>query len=365
LAGVYVLLGPHPLFGRLAGAVIGGIFLPLLVYRLARRLFPDLERVALLSALGAALYAYFGLYAARLMTESLYIVALLWSLDCALALVSHPRHEETAGPSVPHALVLGLSLGITALLRQSILPWVVVLFAWLLWAGWRTRVTRRMVLALAVAGGAMLLLILPFTVRNYRVYGDFLLLNSNAGYAMYSAQHPMHGTSFQEYAAAPVPQELLSADLSEAQLDRALMGRGIEFVLADPARYLLLSLSRVRDYFEFWPTADSTVINNVGRTLSIALALPFMLAGLWLALRRCGPRRSLQSWLSFSTTPLALALLFMVFYSLLHILTWSMSRYRMPIDALALPFAALALSELVMPVLSTWLHHRTTAVGDA
>ena len=44
---------------------------------------------------------------------------------------------------------------------------------------------------------------------------------------------------------------------------------------------------------------------------------------------------------------LALVLLFMAFYSLLHILTWAMPRYRLPVDAVALPFAALALVALV------------------
>ena len=116
------------------------------------------------------------------------------------------------------------------------------------------------------------------------VYGDFLLLNSNAGYAMYSAQHPMHGTSFQEYAAAPLPEDLVGKGLNEAQWDKELMRRGIGFVLAEPGRYLLLSLSRVRDYFEFWPTADSSTLFNLGRVLSIGLFLPFMLAGIYLAL---------------------------------------------------------------------------------
>jgi hypothetical protein len=37
----------------------------------------------------------------------------------------------------------------------------------------------------------------------------------------------------------------------------------------------------------------------------------------------------------------ALLLLFVLFYSLLHILTWAMTRYRLPVDAALLPFAAL------------------------
>ena len=81
--------------------------------------------------------------------------------------------------------------------------------------------------------GVVIACILPWTIRNAIVYGDFLLLNSNTGYAMYSAQHPMHGASFREYNAAPLPEGL--GDLNEAQLDKELMARGIGFILDDPA----------------------------------------------------------------------------------------------------------------------------------
>ncbi len=335
LAAIYAVFGVHLLAARLLGAVLGGVLLPLAVYRWARRLFPDRERVALLAAACAAIYFYFILYAATLMTETFYITALLWSMDGAVALA--------AQPTVRRGALLGLALGSATLLRQSILPWVLVLGAWLLWAGRRAQRLRAMLASGVAAGAVLLLCIVPFTLRNYRVYGRFLLLNSNAGYAMYSAQHPMHGTSFQEFEAAPLPEDLVGRGLNEAQWDQELMRRGTGFVLADPGRYLLLSLSRVPDYFEFWPTADTTLLHNVGRVGSFGLFLPFMLYGLWLALRGAITR---SSWAAFSVTPLALALLFLAFYPLLHILTWAAPRYRLPVDAAALPFAALALLEL-------------------
>lgn len=163
---------------------------------------------------------------------------------------------------------------------------------------------------------------------------------------MYSAQHPMHGTSFQEYTAAHLPEDLDTQSLDEPQLDRELMRRGIGYVIDDPGRYLLLSLSRVRDYLEFWPTADTSPLYNVGRVVSFGVFLPFMIYGLWLAIRRHGPLRTLAEWVRFSATPLALLLLFVAFYSLLHVLTWAISRYRLPVDAVTLSFAALALLEI-------------------
>ncbi|MBN1922045.1 MAG: hypothetical protein JW892_12425, partial [Anaerolineae bacterium] len=136
------------------------------------------------------------------------------------------------------------------------------------------------------------------------------------------------------------------------------------FIMEDPGRYLLLSLSRVRAYFEFWPTPDSTLIHNLGRTGSFGLFLPFMLYGLYLHLKPRPPVAAPQEkfpatlpatlpatspaarLLDFILRPSSLLLLFILFYTLMHILTWAMVRYRLPVDAVLLPFAALALGAL-------------------
>src|SRR3974377_1927018 len=108
----------------------------------------------------------------------------------------------------------------------------------------------------------MALLILPWTARNYRVFHQFVLLNTNAGYVFFWANHPIQGTNFKSVLGEGdpsyqdlIPKELLPLD--EAALEKALMSRGIAFVSAEPGRYVLLSLSRVKDYFLFWPKADS------------------------------------------------------------------------------------------------------------
>jgi len=338
VAGVYGLFGVHPLAVRLVQAVIGGLLLPWMVYRLAKAIFHDdqaadprmAETVSLLAALIAALYAYFVLYAATMMTETLYIVCLLWSLERAMALETKTRARAPMRALWPVALSLGLALGFGTLFRQSLLPWVLVLFLYLLWVAWRTRQMRTTILALGLVGGILVAFILPWTVRNYLVYDDLLLLNSNTGFAMYSAQHPMHGTSFREFEAAPLPDGVWGQP--EPALDRDLLKRGIQFVLNEPARYLLLSLSRVRAFFEFWPTPDTTLLHNVGRTGSFGVFLPFMVLGLILTVRR--PRILAHSTLPF---------VFVIFYTVLHVLTWAMVRYRLPVDAVLIPFAAFGL----------------------
>jgi len=360
VAAVYAIFGVHPLAARVVQALLGGLLLPLMVYRLARTVLgpsslppsPSLVRrergpggegrfLPLIAAAVAAVYGYFILYAAVLVTETLYIVMLLWSLDEGLKLNEHLQGRGGVPLALP--LRLGLSLGLAALLRQSILPWVPVFFLYLLWQAWRAGRLKQTIRPLALAGLILAACILPWTYRNYRVYGQFLLLNSNTGYAMYSAQHPMHGTKFREFDAAPLPEG--SWGRPEPELDRDLMRRGIQFVLEEPGRYLLLSLSRLRAWFEFWPTPDTTLLHNVGRTGSFGLFLPFFLYGLHLSLRRQPSDIASRDGPS-GRQGFGLLYLFVVFYTLLHVLTWAMVRYRLPVDAVSLPFAALALHDL-------------------
>jgi hypothetical protein len=352
VAAVYAVFGVHPLAARAVQAVLGGLLLPWAVYRLARTTFAGIgsaaERrkrsLALLAAGMAAFYPYFILYAATLMTETFYLTAVSISMERALVFASRLRVGtdglgEKQGPLWAPALALGLSLGVAAVLRQSILPWAPVLFLYLLWEGWRARSgpgIKGLLPALGplvVAGLILVASIVPWTVRNYLVYGDFLLLNSNTGYAMYSAQHPMHGTHFREFDAAPLPEG--SWGRSEPDLDRALMRAAIGFVRAEPGRYLRLSLSRARAYFEFWPTPDTTLLHNLGRSGSFGLLLPVLLWGLCLALRQSGFVR--QN---------ALIFVFALVYTLIHLLTWAMVRYRLPVDAVLMPIAAWGLADL-------------------
>jgi hypothetical protein len=367
VAAVYAIFGPNPLAVRVVQAILGGILLPLLVYRLSRQFFrtaplakaletrgTQTETLALVAAGITAVYFYFVLYAATLMTETFYMAALLWTLERTLKLAE--------GLTIKHSLVLGTGLGLATLLRQSILPWLVMMSIWLIWVGYRSGCTTTMIKRLFAVGGVVVLMILPFTLRNYAVYHEFLLLNSNAGYAMYSAQHPMHGTQFQAFTGAPMPADLYR--LNEAQKDRELMRRGIGFVIADPVRYAQLSFSRLIAYFEFWPTADTSFINNLGRVGSFGLLLPLLLLGLWQAWQLAGPRK-VGGWQVFSATPLAFLLLFTTFYSALHILTWAMPRYRLPVDITLMPLAALALYDLAKITADKWkARRRLEAVED-
>ena len=88
------------------------------------------------------------------------------------------------------------------------------------------------------------MLIAPATLFNYRQFGRFVLLNTNAGYAFFWANHPIYGDHFvgilpnNEPYTDLIPAELVPLGTNEAALESALFQRGVGFILADPARYV-------------------------------------------------------------------------------------------------------------------------------
>jgi hypothetical protein len=125
--------------------------------------------------------------------------------------------------------------------------------------------------------------------------------------------------------------------------------RGIGFVLEDPIRYARLSLSRVADYFLFWPTAGSSLVSNVSRVASFGWLWPFMIAGAVQALRRSG------SVVQALRSPAGLLTLFAFVYTGIHLLSWALVRYRLPVDAALLAFAGSAIGETAEKVRQPWL----------
>ena len=338
LVAVYALFGPHPLVARLIQAVIVGLLQPWLTYKIGKRLFNS--SVGLWAAFLNAIYAYFIYYTASLMTEPFYITAILGALLLAIYLAEPLQENHNR---VLLAAGLGLTLGAAVLLRQLFLLFIPFLLLWLLWANRRGHADLKWVhflLPLVV----VIAMIVPFSIYNTARFGQFVLLNTNSGYAFYWGNHPYYGTHFQPILSEEEYRQLLPQDqlyLDEAALDKELLRRGIQFVLDDPVRYLQLSLSRIPPYFEFLPSADSGTISNLSRVLSFGILWPFMLAGLILAWRQIAHR----FWDAIAS-PKFLLVLFALIYTVIHVLTWTLIRYRLPVDAVLLVFAGLAFNRI-------------------
>jgi 4-amino-4-deoxy-L-arabinose transferase-like glycosyltransferase len=193
---VYSIFGPNALTARLVQAVIVGILQPYLAFLIGRKIFGVM--VGLAAAFVTGLYTYFIYYSATLMTEPFYLIAILASLLIAIRLaeqgVAHVKEgKRPTGRDYWLAIGLGLSLGAAILLRQLFLLMAPLIFLWIFWAS-----LRRQFFPLVVSGLVIVVLVLPLTIYNYQRFQSFVLLNTNAGYALFE-QSPDLRDAFRAY----------------------------------------------------------------------------------------------------------------------------------------------------------------------
>lgn len=395
LAASYLMISPVPIWSRLIQATAVGILHPWLIWRICRPFGSGVSRWA---GVITAVYGYFVFYSAALVTESLYIVCILASLWVAISLayplsstgwrlpaggwsgsrsgslkvalvsesIDGAGPEPELGPSslrqerLSSWLMLGLFVGLAALLRQVALVFYPVLLAWILrqrrhgaaerpvaglQSGIEVQAARIPWLGLSGSVLVVVLLIAPWTIRNYLSFNRFVPLNTNAGFALYWANHPIHGSNFIPVlpGGGPAYAELVPAEwrgLDEAALDRKLLRAGLEFAWKEPGRYLKLSLGRAREYFRFWPSSDSTRSANLARVFSFGILLPLSLGGAFLV------------WISPGAYPplarsvAGLLMLFAATHTAVHLLSWGLVRYRVPADAVLVLFAAVGICAL-------------------
>lgn len=313
LAGIYSLFGYQPLAARLVMAVLSTLIV-LMIYLLSRRFFN--QRIALLSTGIAAVYAYLIFYGVTLVTETPFILALLVAIYLGFKTTENPRWFWW--------LALGIALALTLLLRMAVIFFLPVFFWWLLAQiqSNRNRISILLIILIIVAA------ILPFTVRNYRLWNDFLLLESQFGHVFWNGNHPDHDGNFHPYETFPIPEEILATQ-NDALITNQLLRLGIQNVLNDPVHFVQLTITRLREFFTFWPTADSTLEANVLRVISFGLLAPFATAGLLL---------NFKNWRS-----LLPIYLFILIHTGVYATSWTMIRYRMPLDVFFIMFAASAI----------------------
>jgi 4-amino-4-deoxy-L-arabinose transferase-like glycosyltransferase len=328
-AGIYKLFGYHPLVARIITGIMSTAIVGM-IYLIGKRLFSP--SVGLLASAIAALYAYLIFYGVTLVTETPFTLALLVALYQAIRI----RSGEIGG--IRGWLTLGLMLAVTVLLRMAVIFFIPILLLWLYYAVRKQTNPLLILIPLVMIGVA----VLPLTLRNYQLWHQFLLLEAQFGHVFWNGNHPGHLGDFHPYQVFPIPADVLALK-NDVLITNTLLRMGIQNVVSRPDEFLLLTLSRLREFFLFWPTADSTLMANLLRVLSFGLILPFALYGFFLNLRRFQELMPIY--------------LFIFIHTAIYAVTWTMIRYRIPLDPFFILFAAhslhLAYRHLIQPHTTT------------
>jgi len=301
LGVVYALFGPSLLVAKAIQCLIGAGTC-VLTWAVARRCFD--RRVALLAGATTAFYGMLIFYEGSLMIANLLTPLLL------LLVIAVCRANES--PSVPRWLLAGALVGVCALARQTALLFAPLAVLWLLLAH-RPRIplARRLALAAAFAAGIGLL-VLPATLRNYAVSGDWVLINASGGNAFITANHRGATGGFhlppeipRALADDPREQRTMLRRIAEARSGRTLrpsevsaywVGQGVEYIRANPGEFARLAVKRLGlwlNAFEAWTNRSFTLSRDFSWVLRLPLPTFGVIAPLALfGIGTSGPRCS-------------------------------------------------------------------------
>jgi 4-amino-4-deoxy-L-arabinose transferase-like glycosyltransferase len=341
LAVLYAVFGPSLLAAKMFQAVLGATDC-VLVWWLGRRLFD--ARVGLAAAVAVAAYRMLIFYEGTLVVANLQISLTLVGLIAVVAALERPRVAIWAAA--------GALMGISALARPTALIFVAGISAGLL-LGVRPGLawSRRALLTFVFVLGTGLTL-LPATLHNAVVGGDFVLVTSSGGMNLFVGNNPSANGVFQVprifpqfLADDPWEQRAVYHQMAERAEKRKLRpsevssfwrDASVRWIRQHPGAWARLMWRKLRlsvNAFEPWNIRTVTLV----REFSWVLALPLLGFGVLAPVAFTGVLWSARDWRRLFPVHVALATIWLVLLAF-----FMLSRYRLPAVPLLAIFAAFA-----------------------
>jgi hypothetical protein len=345
LSLIYLLVGSGAnrfFAARLAQTFLGAALAPL-TYLVAQKTSLGNERAAKISAWVVAAYPILLAYPLGLGTENPFFLLLLASFLFLLKASEQSAHHALRNmqyatrdtvnssfifqPSSLFFLLSGFFLGLTALTRSVILPFAALAILWV----WFVLKQKRGALLVALS---LALTISPWVVRNSLLHHKLTGIETSMGYNLYLGYYPQGNGSF-----VFGPSLDLLTILDDAERDSVGTQKAIQFIRAEPERFLALAVNRLGFFFGLEKRVLMYFYGNniVGflpfpllLTLFLVMLLPFVIVSLSAALG--------ASLLHWNPPTILLGLLFFA-YILPHVFILSEDRFHL---ALVPFFAVLA-----------------------
>lgn len=291
----------------------------LLLYGIGKRIFS--YRVGLLSAFMFAVYpASIFFSVKRIWSTALFVLFL------SLLVWNTLRIRERFG--APSLVGQGLLMGVTSLVDPVSISFFPFVTAWLL-TGHGFRGKRAVSLAIIILTAVVT--VLPWTIRNYLVFGRVIPIKSNFGNELWIGNNAeatgSDVTSGGKDMLSTLPKTDMNyiADKNEVERSQFLLKKALLFVRSNPAEALKLSLRK--SYFFWWEIGGENDSYDQLRKWTYGIPLALAILGVILLKRKW----QMASLLFF---------FFLSFPTVFYITHVSNYRYRFPIEPFLLIFGA-------------------------
>ncbi len=248
LALLFFAFGKSLVFVRITQAIMSALTV-VLVYKLAKNLFN--KKIAIFSAILAAIYPPFIFYSGLILTETIYTFLMVVSFY----LINKDFNKR-------NSILFGTFFGLAALMRtESILIVLFTLFVLFL----SSKQKKKIIINGTLIFFFMFLVITPWSIRNYTLYDQFFLINTQYGIDLAMATYPEYSRGETSYVPE-IPIE--DKNLTPIELADIYSKQAKKYVLENPFFYIKRSIYKL---FKFWIGSHTVALSGFVESFGTAI----------------------------------------------------------------------------------------------
>ena len=328
LALIYKVFGHNYFIPRLIQHIIGS-FSCVLVYVLAKKIFN--RKVSFLSAIFASTYWILIYFEGELLLDSLLV---FFDLILMILLLN-----ASDNPGWKRWMACGAVLGLSAITRPNILVFIPLVWLWIILIFKNSKKLGTIFSYIAFFSLGATLVILPVTVRNYVVGGDFVLIASQGGVNFYIGNNPKAdgiSAAFHDTDLGSRNIESLKK-LKPSEISNLYYKEGFEFIFSQPITASKLLFKKLYMSWNAFEVSNNQNAYFFKRYSPLIRILPI---GFWLV----GPLSLVGMGLSFgSKRKTVLLVLFILSYTATTVMFFVADRYRLPVLPFLIIFSSYAI----------------------
>jgi 4-amino-4-deoxy-L-arabinose transferase-like glycosyltransferase len=270
LAGIIALFGTQLVTARIIQAIWGAIPPVVLAWIALKNLG---RKEAWLVGFGLAFYPFLIYFGTWLIADGLFILL--------LAMVFFSAAKFHLSGSIRWLVLMGIFLGLATLAKPTALFYAPLLALWVMLSPQGVRIKKRIGYAFALTL-ATLVIVLPWTLRNYLAFDQFVLVSTNGGYTFLGVNNPNAWGGHNEFYPPSIP------GLNDAEMEDAFYAEAWQWIRANPGDFIrlggikfarLLSPLTVGSQPQDYPLPGAPVVYIVYRVFLI-VSLGGMILGL-------------------------------------------------------------------------------------
>jgi hypothetical protein len=285
-----------------------------------------------LASIVYALNPFYIFFTARVRVEALFI------LLTATGLYFLIREYKARFPSLLNLLLIGVIFGLACLCRSNGTVFLILIPLWLAFCNlksWKSSVGTSVGFVLG-----FVLVISPWSIRNYYHYGEFVFITDGLGYNIWVSNTDiklgdLNAGSYEEYLeadrqlwqrTAEVEKEIQSQTIRER--DDHYFQLGVKYIKEDISKWLWLNSLK---FAEFWSPAARFDMQGWKALFTLPFGLLMYFGMFFFVKSFFSEYFDKQIWL--------LIAILIVGSTMTGVLTWSSVRFRVPlVDAYIIPF---------------------------